>query len=91
MSWANAVIASCATILGFATSAVVAEVRHAEHVAPYVHISSAPSPVFQKAKFSTRYRSLNVDPIGVASAAPDFERQAVHMAGPSERVRGIVR
>ncbi|UVC11419.1 hypothetical protein IHQ71_13075 [Rhizobium sp. TH2] len=91
MSLANAVIASCATILGFATSAVVAEVRHAEHVALRIYLSSAPSPVSQKAKLFTRYRSLAVDPIGVASAAPDFERQAVHGAGPSERVRGIVR
>lgn len=91
MSWANAVIASCATILGFATSAVVAEVRHAEHVAPYVHISSAPSPVFQKAKFSTRYRSLTSEAIGIASAAPDFRREAVQVAGPSARGLAVVR
>ena len=91
MSLVNAVIASCATILGFATSAVVAEVRHAEHSVPHVYLSSAPSPVSQKAKLFTRYRSLDVDPIGVASAPPDFERQAVHVAGPSERVRGIIR
>ncbi|MDB5551030.1 MAG: hypothetical protein JWL86_1014 [Rhizobium sp.] len=91
MSLANAVIASCATILGFATSAVVAEVRHAEHVVPQITLSAAPSPVSIKAKIFTRYRSLYVDPIGVASAAPDFERQAVHVAGPSERVRGILR
>ncbi|CAN7316045.1 hypothetical protein [Rhizobium sp. LjRoot254] len=91
MSLANAVIASCAAILGFATSAVVADVRHSENVASQIYLSSAPSPVSREAKLFTRYRSLDADPIGVASAAPDFERQAVHVAGPSERVRGIIR
>jgi hypothetical protein len=91
MSLVNAVIASCATILGFATSAVVAEVRHSEHAIPHIYVSSATSPASQKAKLFTRYRSLAVDPIGVASAAPDFERQAVHVAGLSECVRGFVR
>jgi hypothetical protein len=91
MSWANAVIASCATILGFATSAVIAEVRHAERPASHVFVSAAPSPLAQRAKLFTRYRSLTPDVIGVASAAPDFLRLAVQVAGPSERVRGIVR
>lgn len=91
MSLANAVIASCATILGFATSAVVAEMRHAGHVAPLIHMSAAPSPVSIKAGIFTRYRSLISDPIGVASIAPDFLRRAVQAAGPSMQARGIVR
>jgi len=91
MSWANAVIAGCATILGFATSAVVAEVRHADHAAPYVHISQAPLPVSSKAEIFTRYRALTPDDIGVASAAPEFRREAVQVAGPSLRGLGVVR
>jgi hypothetical protein len=91
MSLANAIIASCATILGFATSAVVAEVRHNESHAPRIRLSSAPSPVSQDPRLFTRYRSLAFDPIGVASVAPGFERQAVHVAGPSDGVRGILR
>jgi hypothetical protein len=91
MSWANAVIASCATILGFATSAVVAEVRHAEHAIPQVFISAAPSPVSRNAELFTRYRSLAVDLTGIASAAPDFSREAVQVAGPSARGLGVVR
>jgi len=91
MSWANAVIASCATILGFATSAVVAEVRHADHAASYIHISPPPSLVSPKAEIFTRYRSLTSHVIGVASAAPDFQCEAVQVAGPSMRGLGVVR
>jgi hypothetical protein len=91
MSLANAVIASCATILGFATSAVLAEVRHAEPIAAQVFMSAAPSPAFQKAELFTRYRSLSSDTIGVASAAPDFSRETVQVAGPSMRGVGVVR
>lgn len=91
MSLVNAVIASCATILGFATSAVVAEVRHAEHSVPRVYLSAAPSPVSMKTEIFTRYRSLTSDPIGVASAAPDFLRQAVQAAGPNIHARSFVR
>ncbi|MDB5554880.1 MAG: hypothetical protein JWL86_4864, partial [Rhizobium sp.] len=72
-------------------SAVVAEVRHADHTAPYVHISSAPAPFSMKAEIFTRYRALASDTIGIASAAPEFQREAVQVAGPSVRSLGVVR
>jgi hypothetical protein len=77
-------IAVVGTILGFATSAVVAEVRNAERVPSAAVVSPAQSSTMSKNLVLTRYRSMSVTVSAVAAEqAPKVLPQMALAAGPN--------
>jgi hypothetical protein len=84
MTWANTVIAMTGTILGFATSAVVAEVRHAESAPSYAVISLAQTSTTEEAVALKRYRSISAVASGLSAVeAPKRLPQLALAAGPN--------
>ena len=92
MAWANSMIAVAGTILGFATSAVVAEVRHAERATAPAVISAPQSPTMVQGKAPMRLRSVAVvaSRIG-AGEAPKLPPRLALAAGPSGPGEGLAR
>lgn len=92
MAWANAMIAAAGTILGFATSAVVAEVRHGERMPSPVMISAAQPSTAMQSVTRPRYRSLAIVASGVAATqAPKVLPQLALVAGPNGSGEGRLR
>lgn len=83
MAWANSMIAVVGTILGFATSAVVAEVRDAGRMPTSAMVSQAQASTTSKNPVLTRYRSIAVDASAVAEQAPKVLPQMALAAGPN--------
>lgn len=92
MAWANSMIAVIGTILGFATSAVVAEVRHAESAPAYVMVSASQSSTAGESKAFKRFRSVVVIASDIdAEEAPKVLPQLALAAGPNGPGEGIAR
>lgn len=84
MAWANSMIAVVGTILGFATSAVVAEVRDAGRMPTSAMVSQAQPSTTSKNLVLPRYRSIAVDASAVAAEqAPKVLPQMALAAGPN--------
>lgn len=84
MAWANSMIAVLGTILGFATPAVVAEVRDAERMPTAAMVSQARSSTTSKNLALMRYRLIAVTASAAASEqAPKVLPQLALAAGPN--------